>query len=127
MKKSMISMLVIAFSISLMVGCNSKESGTDSSSKVKLTVFSTISDEKGKEAFEEITKEFEKENPNIDVEVNFPGQEYENILKVKMAANDLPDVFDTHGWAQIRYGKYVADLSKESWASNLTDSMKPVL
>lgn len=127
MRKSMFFMLVIALSISLMVGCNSKESGANSSTKVKLTVFSTISDEKGKEVFEAITKEFEKENPNIDVEVNFPGQEYENILKVKMAANDLPDVFDTHGWAQIRYGKYVADLSKESWASNLTDSMKPVL
>ncbi|MEC5187692.1 ABC transporter substrate-binding protein [Geobacillus thermodenitrificans] len=127
MKKIMTSVLIVILLFSLVVGCSrGTESGSDSS-KVKLTVFSTINDEEGKAAFQEITKQFEKENPNIDVEVNFPGQEYENILKVKMAANDLPDVFDTHGWAQIRYGKYVADLSKESWASNLTDSMKPVL
>ncbi|MBB3867139.1 raffinose/stachyose/melibiose transport system substrate-binding protein [Parageobacillus toebii NBRC 107807] len=127
MKRPIIFMLVISFLFSFMVGCNSKESGTNSDSKVKLTVFSTINEEEGKRVFKEIVKEFEKENPKISVEVNFPGQEYENILKVKMAANDLPDVFDTHGWAQIRYGRYVADLSKESWASNLTDSMKPVL
>ncbi|MDI5788653.1 hypothetical protein PO124_10375 [Bacillus licheniformis] len=28
----------------------------------------------------------------------------------QMAANDMPDLFDTHGWAKIRYGEYTADL-----------------
>lgn len=44
-----------------------------------------------------------------------------------MAANDLPDVFDTHGWAQIRYGKYLADLRGEAWASQMTDTIKNVV
>ena len=68
---------------------------------------------------------FTKENPDISVDFQFPGAEYENILKVKMAANDMPDVFDTHGWAIIRYGKYLADLKDEPWAANLTDSLSP--
>ncbi|MFC4766185.1 ABC transporter substrate-binding protein [Effusibacillus consociatus] len=133
MKKKFVPLVVsAALSIFLAVtGCSSsgdqKTNGKSEDGTKKLTVYSTIGEQAEKDAFTQIVKEFEKENPNIKVEVQFPGNEYENILKVKMAANDLPDVFDTHGWAQIRYGKYVADLKDEPWASKLTDTMKPVL
>lgn len=95
--------------------------------KFRLTVYSTISLTPNQEVMKSIANDFMKENPNIQVEFQFPGSEYENILKVKMAANDLPDVFDTHGWAVIRYGKYLADLRDQPWASQLTDSIKPVV
>ena len=35
----------------------------------------------------------------IKVEFSAPGDTYEEMMKTKMASNDLPDVFDTHGWA----------------------------
>ncbi|MCC3371593.1 ABC transporter substrate-binding protein [Cohnella sp. REN36] len=98
-----------------------------SGEKIKLTVYSTIGELKNQEMMKSIGDAFTKENPNISVEFQFPGAEYENILKVKMAANDLPDVFDTHGWAVIRYGNYLADLRDEAWAPNLTDTIKPVV
>ncbi|MBB6674721.1 extracellular solute-binding protein [Cohnella nanjingensis] len=98
-----------------------------SGEKVRLTVYSTIGELKNQEMMKSIGAAFTQENPNITVEFQFPGAEYENILKVKMAANDLPDVFDTHGWAVIRYGNYLADLRDESWAPNLTDTIKPVV
>jgi raffinose/stachyose/melibiose transport system substrate-binding protein len=98
-----------------------------SGDKVKLTVYSTISEIPNKDMMKGIAADFTKENPNIEVEFQFPGAEYENILKVKMAANDLPDVFDTHGWAIIRYGKYLADLRDEPWAKNMTETIKPVV
>jgi raffinose/stachyose/melibiose transport system substrate-binding protein len=98
-----------------------------SGEKMKLTVYSTISELPNQEMMKGIAANFTKENPNIEVEFQFPGAEYENILKVKMAANDLPDVFDTHGWAIIRYGKYLADLRDESWAKNMTETIKPVV
>src|SRR5690242_6507395 len=80
-----------------------------SGEKVKLTVYSTIGELPNQAVMKGIAADFTEENPNIEVDFQFPGSEYENILKVKMAANDLPDVFDTHGWAVIRYGKYLAD------------------
>jgi|HigsolmetaGSP12D_1036236.scaffolds.fasta_scaffold01728_3 raffinose/stachyose/melibiose transport system substrate-binding protein len=95
--------------------------------KIRLTVYSTIEEPPNQEMMKSIASDFTKENPNIQVEFQFPGSEYENILKVKMAANDLPDVFDTHGWAIIRYGNYLADLRDQPWASQLTDSIKPVV
>ncbi|UOF92710.1 extracellular solute-binding protein [Fodinisporobacter ferrooxydans] len=123
------STLLLSASIGIISGCgsNSTNANGGTSGTEKITVYSTISDQKGKQAFQDITKAFEKENPNIKVELNFPGQGYENILKVKMAANDMPDVFDTHGWAKIRYGNFLADLHKEPWASKLDDNMKPLL
>jgi raffinose/stachyose/melibiose transport system substrate-binding protein len=128
--KKFVSLFVLLLSFSLIiVGCSSGSSseGGSEDGSVTLSVFSTISDQNSKQVFEEIIDEFEKENPGIVVETNFPGGEYENLLKVKMAANDMPDLFDTHGWAQIRYGDYLADLQDEEWVSQLTDTIKPVV
>jgi raffinose/stachyose/melibiose transport system substrate-binding protein len=93
---------------------------------VTLTVAMNIAAQAGQEAYTAIAKDFEKENPNIKVDIQFPG-DYESVLKVKMAANELPDIFDTHGWAIIRYGKYLADLKDEAWASQMTDTIKNVV
>ncbi|MEC0226149.1 ABC transporter substrate-binding protein [Paenibacillus alba] len=155
MKKSFLSVMAVILTISIvLMGCSSRPSSgtttTDnkgntstaapttaattttpdakpSGDKLKLTVYSTITELPNQEMMKGIAADFTKENPNIAVEFQFPGAEYENILKVKMAANDLPDVFDTHGWAIIRYGKYLADLRDEPWAKDMTDTIKPVV
>lgn len=153
MKKTFLSVAAMMLTISVVfMGCSSRpSSGTSttdspaattkpttttaastpdakpSGDKIKLTVYSTISELPNQEMMKGIAADFTKENPNIAVEFQFPGAEYENILKVKMAANDLPDVFDTHGWAIIRYGKYLADLRNEPWAKDMTDTIKPVV
>jgi raffinose/stachyose/melibiose transport system substrate-binding protein len=153
MKKTFLSVAAMMLTISVVfMGCSSRPStGTSttdnpaattkpttttaastpdakpSGDKIKLTVYSTISELPNQEMMKGIAADFTKENPNVAVEFQFPGAEYENILKVKMAANDLPDVFDTHGWAIIRYGKYLADLRNEPWAKDMTDTIKPVV
>ncbi|TDF99663.1 ABC transporter substrate-binding protein [Paenibacillus piri] len=150
MKKTHVSMMaaILLLSITAM-GCSQRPSGGSNTSadtkpapaagntapaassgggdKIKLTVYSTTSATPNQDVMKSIANDFMKENPNIQVEFQFPGSEYENILKVKMAANDLPDVFDTHGWAIIRYGKYLADLKDSPWASQQTDTIKPVV
>lgn len=93
----------------------------------KITVYNTNQNKPVQDVFKEIADSFMKENPNIQIDLQFPGSEYENILKVKMAANDLPDIWDTHGWAVIRYGKYLADLKDEPWAGQMTDTIKDVV
>jgi len=74
--------------------------------------------------FQTIIDKFMKENPSIKVDFNAPAATYENLMKVKMAANDMPDVFSTHGWAIARYGNFLLDLRKESWASKVASSIK---
>ncbi|TBL68594.1 ABC transporter substrate-binding protein [Paenibacillus thalictri] len=98
-----------------------------SGDKIRLTIYSTMSETANQDVLKGIGNDFMKENPNIQLDFQFPGSEYENILKVKMAANDLPDVWDTHGWAIIRYGKFLADLKDQPWASNQTDTVKNVV
>jgi raffinose/stachyose/melibiose transport system substrate-binding protein len=73
---------------------------------------------------QDIAQKFMKDNPNIKVDFSAPGSEYENIMKVKMASKKLPDVFSTHGWAQIRYGNFLADLKDQPWASQLNPAIK---
>ncbi|TJY40672.1 extracellular solute-binding protein [Cohnella pontilimi] len=101
-------------------------SSSASDKEVTLTVMTNIVGEPSK-VLEEIAKAFESENPNIKVEFSAPGAEYENIMKVKMASNAMPDVFSTHGWAKIRYGQYLADLKDEAWASQIDDAIKPAV
>jgi raffinose/stachyose/melibiose transport system substrate-binding protein len=79
------------------------------------------------ELLQTIVNEFMDENPDIKVEFSAPGQEYENQMRVMMAANDLPDVFSTHGWAKIRYGEFLLDLSGEEWVSRIAPPMAPIV
>jgi len=79
------------------------------------------------ELLEQIARKFEQENPNIKIDFSAPGKDYESLMKIKMAANDMPDVFSTHGWAKIRYGAFLADLRDQPWASQIDPAIKPVV
>lgn len=149
MKKTWLSLmaLILIFSIS-MIGCSQRpegasatkteapkdtpksDSGSNTSSggnKAKVTVYSSVTLKSIQDVYKQIAADFSKENTSVEVDLQFPGSEYENLMKVKMAANDMPDIFDTHGWAIIRYGKYLADLKDQPWASQMTDTIKNVV
>ncbi|WP_026695324.1 ABC transporter substrate-binding protein [Peribacillus kribbensis] len=127
MKKSLMIVMIVLLSIGIFGCSNGSDKTNASGGSVKLTVASSTADQGMKTALTDVVKAFEKENPDIKVDLQFPGSNYENILKMKMASNDLPDLFDTHGWAIKRYGNYLADLSGEKWAANLSDTIKPVI
>jgi raffinose/stachyose/melibiose transport system substrate-binding protein len=139
MNKMIALTLMLVISISLVLsGCggdneNPSATGggnstkTNSSKSVKLSIYSTTNDQGTKDLYKKITDDFTKENPNVTFELQFPGTGYENLLKMKMSAKDLPDLFDTHGWSKTRYADFVADLSKESWVSNINDILKPMI
>ncbi|MGM1049775.1 MAG: ABC transporter substrate-binding protein [Bacillota bacterium] len=98
--------------------------GNDGNAKVNLTVMTNVVGEPAK-VLQDIANKFMQENPEIKVDFSAPGAEYENIMKMKMASNELPDVFATHGWAKVRYGAYLADLKDEEWAGKLSATIKP--
>ena len=103
-----------------------KDDSKDAVKPVTISVATNVVGEQAK-VLQTIADNFMKENPAIKVEFSAPGKDYENIMKVKMASNDMPDVFATHGWAKIRYGEFLADLKDQPWAGSLDDAIKPAV
>ncbi|MGR6126147.1 ABC transporter substrate-binding protein [Paenibacillus sp. SER-28] len=129
MKKFMRMFIFVSAFVLFATGCSNKGASNDSGgddSKVTLSLYSSMVNEGEKKAFESVVAKFEEENPEIDIDVNSPS-DYEDMLRVKMAANDMPDLFDTHGWSQLRYGEYVADLKDMGWVQNLDPALNQII
>lgn len=146
-KKSFMIVIAIVLTLTMVVGCsNNSDKKTSDGDKANTAADNKQTDNKKNDnnknevqtleiaivadpdnMISTIAEQFMKDNPNVKVEVNAIGQDYENVLKIKMASNQLPDIFETHGWAQARYGEYLADLRDESWVSRLSDSIKPAV
>lgn len=75
------------------------------------------------EAFDSIIEGFKAENPGVTVENQVSTDDYEDLMKARMAANDLPDVFMTHGWSVMRYSEYLLPLNDEPWAKDIVASL----
>ncbi|MGE6632250.1 ABC transporter substrate-binding protein [Bacillus sp. NPDC077027] len=126
MKKTTGVLFVAFVFMIVLAGCGNGGS-SDANGKVTLTLFSTMSNSGEKKAFEEVIHDFEKEHQQIKIDANFPGNSYEDMLRVKMGANDMPDLFDTHGWAKLRYSEYVADLQEMDWINKMDPALDNIL
>ncbi|MCM3653553.1 ABC transporter substrate-binding protein [Metabacillus litoralis] len=128
MKKFMNMFLFVTVFSLIISGCSNSSSNKASgdNGKVTLSLFSSMNNEGEKKALANVVAKFEEANPDIKIEMNTPG-EYEDMLRVKMAANDMPDLFDTHGWSQLRYGEYVADLKDMDWVQNLDPALDQII
>ncbi|WP_432418481.1 ABC transporter substrate-binding protein [Bacillus altitudinis] len=120
-------MLCAALVLSMILSACGNNGASEANGKVTLTLFSTMSNSGERKAFEEVIRDFEKEHQNIRIDANFPGNSYEDMIRVKMGANDMPDLFDTHGWAKLRYSEYVADLKEMDWVKQLDPSLDQIL
>lgn len=120
-------LLTAAIFLTMILSACGNNSSSEANGKVTLTLFSTMSNSGERKAFEEVIREFEKEHEQIRIDANFPGNSYEDMIRVKMGANDMPDLFDTHGWAKLRYSEYVADLKEMDWVKQLDPSLDQIL
>ena len=77
-------------------------------------------------AYKEVIAGFESET-GVNITLDEYGDDYESMMKTRMASNDLPDIFETHGWSLIRYKEYLTDLSGEPWAGDLSDAALGVI
>ncbi|MCI1935546.1 MAG: extracellular solute-binding protein [Bifidobacteriaceae bacterium] len=73
-----------------------------------------------------ILKQYTKKS-GVNVQVVSPGDQYETVMKTRMASRDMPDVFETHGWSLSRYKEYLTPLNDQSWAKNVDEAIKPVI
>ncbi|MCG8571816.1 MAG: ABC transporter substrate-binding protein [Spirochaetes bacterium] len=123
MKQIMKVLVVLSIAI-LVFSCKK----SDSSEKIKLTVMVNFQSSEAVTAeIENAIKGFMQENPDIKVELIPGSSEYEALMKAKMAANDLPDLWATHGWSVLRYSEYLMPLEDQPWADSLHPAIKPVI
>lgn len=78
------------------------------------------------EVFKGITAGFEEEY-GCKVSVVEYGDDYETTMKTRMASNELPDIWQTHGWSILRYKEYLMDLRNEPWVADYDESALGVI
>ncbi len=76
------------------------------------------------DVIQSILDDFMKEYPEVNIENQVNTTDYESLMKAKMAANDLPDVFATHGWSVERYSEYLLPLNDREWTKDIIEALK---
>lgn len=66
-----------------------------------------------------ITNEFQKENPGVTINLIPASQDFTQDIKVRLAAKNAPDLWNTHGWSRDRYANFLEPLQGRSWAKSM--------
>lgn len=136
MKKKTLGILMYGMFMGLMmIGCSNQTSQTEVPDNQQQTgdvlegkiVMMTNSSGGTYDAVTEVVDTFMELHPEVEVELSSQGSDYESLMKAKMAANDLPDVFATHGWSVNRYSEYLRPLNDQEWYQNLNDEIIPII
>lgn len=115
--------LVMALALSL---CGNVFADSSKADSVEIEVFCNITTDEYKAVIGSLIDAFTAET-GIKVTYSDPGTGYEELMKTRMASNDMPDVFCTHGWAVARYSEYIRPLNNQAWASNVKESIGAII
>ena len=119
--RAVIVSLIVVLGTIMFISCGPRD-GT-----VNLTVAINFHNERPEfQILTEIAREYSAANPGITIEITSPP-EYEHVMRTRMAANDLPDLFSTHGWSVMRYSEYLYPLTNQPWASMIHPAIAPVI
>ncbi len=101
------------------------ESKGDAAASTGVTIefLYNLNGESVSDAIQDVCKQFTEET-GISVESVMPGSNFSDIMKTRMASNQLPDVWTTHGWAVARYAEYLSPLNDFEFASHIAPSIK---
>ena len=119
MKRIVVAMLVLITAL-----CSVFASGQAEDDGVVTLEFAIKETGSTLEAYEAIVDSFNSSRDDVQVEIVSYGKDYQSLMKTKMAANDLPDLFTTHGWAVALYGDYLEPLNDRSWTEHLIPEIK---
>lgn len=97
----------------------SKEESKNLEGEIEIV---TNANEQTYNAVNEILEQFMQENPGVKISYTTQGSDYEQLMKARMASNDLPDIFATHGWNVVRYSEYLRPLNDQPWFSEIEPS-----
>ncbi|WP_353065092.1 ABC transporter substrate-binding protein [Arcanobacterium hippocoleae] len=108
----------VALACTSLTACG--KSGTDAVTLEYMTGAGTGTPQH--KVLQEISAEFEKENPGVKINLVTGTSNLEEDLKVRLAGKNPPDLWNTHGWSRDRYGEFLEPLNKRTWA----EKMKPL-
>lgn len=75
-----------------------------------------------------LTERYMELNPNVTINVNIDGNNYWETFKAMLGANDIPEIFMTMGYTQVKaYNEYMTDLSDQPFVDGLLDMAKPAI
>lgn len=129
-KRSIVLLSVVLVMSMVLAACGGNKSAQDSNASqngsatngetktVKIFQFKT----EIVEGLNELKVEFEKEYPNIklDIQTVGGGADYAAALKTKFASNDAPDIFSNGGYAELdTWQDKIEDLSDQPWVKDL--------
>ncbi|WP_312349680.1 ABC transporter substrate-binding protein [Actinomyces sp.] len=131
MRKSIATATLVLMTSGLVLGACSggAESGASGDAGGKLDIYLNMTT--GSPAYTEmkaIVDKFEQET-GTDVEFTIDSADvFQKEMTVRMASNNLPDVFSTHGWSVQRYSPFLEPLNDQPWMqymdSGLDTAMK---
>lgn len=109
----------------LLGACSSgSESGASGDASGKLDVYLNMTT--GSPAYTEmksLVEKFEQES-GVDVEFTIDSADvFQKEMTVRMASNNLPDVFSTHGWSVQRYSPYLEVLNDQPWMQYMNSGL----
>jgi len=134
MKKGLSAIAVLIMLGGLLAGCGSgnKPAGNDAgpastapASKAVVKIFTSKTELI--DQFNQMKEDYEKENPGITLQINsaLGGDDYETQLKAKFASNEMPDIFNNVGDAQMNvWLEHLEDLSDQPWIQDELDIAK---
>ena len=102
-------------------GQGSQAAGAELSGELEIV---TNADEQTFNAVNGVFEKFMEENPGVKISYTTQGSDYEQLMKARMASNDLPDIFATHGWSVARYSEYLRPLNDQPWFGTVEEAFK---
>lgn len=129
MKKILLFILILILSATFIISCEGDKK--DSSGKVTIKFFHRWPNEPRKSFFDKMIAEFEKENPNVKINVDYVlNDSYKEKIRILVANKDLPDIFTS--WSDsfaenIVSSENIMDLSDiykndKEWSDNILES-----
>lgn len=127
-KRGIALLLATMMTVGIFAGCGSSSDTTESTTKdgkTKLVMMvNSGQTHVTTAAIEEMAQDYMDQNQDIEIEIQPVSSDYEATMKTRMAANDLPDIFATHGWSSTRYSEFAEPLSDQAWAANVNPIIK---
>lgn len=124
MKKWLLLLGTLVLFIGVLFGCQSSQTSTGASATTISFVHWRGEDV---EAFNQLIKKFEKENPSIKVKMNiYPSDQYLTVLPTKLRDGKSGDIFTSFPGAQfetLEKSGFLTDLSNEKFVANFNENL----
>ncbi len=136
MRKILCLAVCIVIAVGLLCGCEVTDSskkatdqptsaGTQEATTKPVTISILQCQPEYSDAYNAYVSEYKKAVPNVTIDLQVLQADYPTVLKSKIAADTIPDIFMTTAGGELKaYAEYSADLSIEPLASAMLDGVK---